>query len=191
MKRTVPLLVMILALCATRGCVSLEYPIDLYLDKKFDEDETEMIVWAVDEWNRAITARTGMRGPAFRIVGTRSDEYDIEDAMDGHYVIYKVTEPTPAILRMTEGFPGETIGGHATMSDMIVLRYNFPEWSDRSWVYLLRVIVLHEFGHTLGIMHFQHRYGIMNAEVEEEMLLDPRITDADMDAYCHVHGCDQ
>lgn len=191
MKRIVSLLIICGSLYALSGCMTLEYPIDLYLDGKFDEDETVMIVWAVGAWNHAITARTGMRDPAFRIVGTFSDEYDIEDSEDDYHVIYKVTEPTPAILRMVEQTPGETVGGHATMSDIIVLRYNFPKWSDRNWPHLLRVIVLHEFGHMLGITHFEHRYGIMNAEVDHEMIAEPYITDADMDAYCHVHGCDQ
>ena len=191
MKRIAPSLIMVLTLYATRGCVSLKYPIDLYLDEKFDVNEIMTIVWAADEWNHAITARTGMQESAFRIVGTFSDEYDIEDAMDGYHAIYKVTEPTPAILRMVELATSETRGGHATMSDIIVLRYNFPDLTDYNWTYLLRSVVLHEFGHMLGVTHFNHRYGIMNAALDKEMEADPHITDADMDAYCHVHGCAQ
>lgn len=191
MKRIAHLLVMVLALCATHGCMTLEYPVDLYLDDKFDENETRMIVWAVDEWDHAITARTGIPDTALRIVGTFSDEYDIGDATDGYYVIYKVTEPTPAIIDMVERGPYEKVGGHATLSDMIIPRYNFSDWDDRNWPFLLRAIVLHELGHTLDVTHFEHRYGIMNSKMLLDMLIDPHITDADMDAYCHVHGCSQ
>ena len=189
MKRIAQVLTLVCTLLITSGCVVIEYPINLYIDEKFDVNEILTIIWALDEWNLAITARTGMESSAFRVVGTFNAEYDIGDATDPYRAIYKATEPTPAMRRMGENVPGGNLGGHATLSDMILLRYNYPDWTDAYWRYMLRAIVLHEFGHMLGITHFNHRYGIMNAAPDMEMYENPHITDADMDAYCHVHGC--
>jgi len=159
--------------------------VTLYLDRTFDNIETDLITKAALEWSMATNHRI---------------EYDIiqlptNEPMkytDSVFVVKKSPDDTTIILMDLEG--GETLGVYhhdALPSISIVserLGDNFKE------------VVLHELGHSLGIKHLD---GMSNLNTlmypYSQIILDDgtilpagadHITKKDLIAFCKIHHCD-
>jgi len=159
--------------------------ITIYLDRTFDNTETDMIMKAAWEWSEATNHRI---------------EYDIiqlptEEPMQYHDVLFIVKRsPDDPHIILTDLDGGKTLGVyyHNVIPTIFIvserLGDNFKE------------VVLHELGHSLGIKHLDKisdlntlMYPYSQIILDDGTILPAgadHITKKDLTAFCKLHHCD-
>lgn len=140
------------------NCNSTE--IKIYIDKSFDKGEREEIIKGIGEWNYAMNGRI--------ILSVISEEFNMEISAikEGGWFILK----TDSIRKTREDSEGHYVLGYVNKIGGNYLSIV----SDRvSWN--LKMILMHEIGHLLGISHT--RSGLMLSEfVWEEFRCIDKVT---------------
>tara|TARA_R110000868_G_scaffold67046_3_gene199232 strand:+ start:199 stop:747 length:549 start_codon:yes stop_codon:yes gene_type:complete len=131
--------------CLILGCKDVRYPINenkteinIYIDKEFNKEEVVEIRRGIEEWNYAMSGAV--------VLSVVSEEFNMEVSTikEGGWFILK----TDSIRKSREDSVGHYVLGYVNkiggsylsiVSDRV--RYN------------LKMIVMHEIGHLLGIRH--------------------------------------
>jgi len=199
------LLVLPLAL-ASSGCAWQDFPVHIYLESSFSDLECEAILDAADEWNEVVGSCLAEPGPLIVYEGRIEDDFNENDFGDDIHVIYRISEPGTDAEFLAEDNDG-SIAGHATLGDVVLFLYREDtrlaateasaaaegtELDTGEWRYrFVRNIALHEFGHLLGITHYECYTGTMNSD--EPRVYDEQgyryLNDCDRRAFCAVYDC--
>ena len=175
--------------------------------------EEQTILSALEEWN-AKTAAAKFPDPAFVYQGRLVDQYgehafkdersviyrafampDIEGTQDSDYGVQVGGSGGDVLVNVTNVWPA--IGYGAQPDDKIYSEpYSFPpemdDWGKNNiWEHYrrrLKIVTLHELGHLVGIEHTDGRRsrGIMNGGYSDRY---NELQPADIEAFCHLHGC--
>lgn len=193
------------ALCflpASVGCEWQDFPVYLYVDSSFSDLEVEAILDAADEWNQKAGTLLADPGPLIVYAGRITDEFDRHDYGDDTHVIYRVSEPDTIAEFLAADNDG-AINGNASLGDVTMFMYrtddylsSMSRWRSEEWLReyryrFVRNLALHEFGHLLGIAHYNNVLGTMNTR-------GPRVSDErgyrylnenDLAAFCAIYDC--
>lgn len=183
---------LVVLLLTTGGCAQ-ELPVEIWLDTAFDQEETAAIRRAVDEWNELCRHRLADPQACLAEVGRVREEFRPEAFSDDRHVVYKLATDSEWPRDPLD----EDTAGYGTRSDVILKTHTFadspfnPYWpkSLLRYEYLLWLqhLALHELGHLLGLMHFNHRPGVMNKW--DKSGYDEHLSEADIDQFCLVYQC--
>jgi len=183
---------------ASAGCTLREFqelPVLLELDEDLSDPELSGILAAVDEWNLLAGNRLVEPGPIFTVVGTHNDDFDERDLGDGVHRIYRIGENNGDTAYLEE--ENGPLVGYGTLSDVLIFLGAYDQWTQNDDVndsdewratYVFNG-AHHEFGHLLGIAHYNCRFGEMNTR--GDAFREPResLAEADLDAFCIVYDC--
>lgn len=167
-----------------------ELPVTIYIDEAFIEDEREEILAAMEDWNIHAGARLKNPKKILQFGGlVPHEDFTRDKFVDGVHVVYKIYEPVPDVewIRKTYEY---SVAGYATKGDVLILCYIiFPEyigstdtWNEYLWD--VRRITVHEFGHLLGLSHFFNDPGVMNVDDYIGELIE-----SDLEAFCIFYEC--
>lgn len=208
------LLVLSLAV-AFGGCTDYqELPVSLYLDQGFLELEMRAVEDAIGEWNYLAGERYAHGDAVFEIAGQHEDTFNVADYEDDFHCVYALTEPVPDEQWLQELYEDENgVGAYSPMSDTFVIIYQVRQdiarleaaWRERSadgeltffeehalldkHYGIVRNHTLHELGHMLGIIHFNHVEGTMNSDGLNTYDGVDHLADDDLAAFCLVYDC--
>ncbi|MFA4906454.1 MAG: matrixin family metalloprotease [Candidatus Margulisiibacteriota bacterium] len=166
-------------------------PVTFYIDEAFTEDEREEIIAAMEDWNIKASERLKDNQVTF-IFGGLVPHVDFTYPLfvDGAHVVYKIYEPVPDVEWIRAKYD-YNVAGYATKGDVLILcQVFFPEYigSADAWkAYLrdVRRINVHEFGHNLGLSHFNHVPAVMN--LHDDLA---ELTKNDLDEFCILYECE-
>lgn len=185
------LIILSISGCGIENLLRADLPVIIYIDSRFTEDEEQVIVSAMDEWNAKAGERLKSPGPVFIYVGRYVDEdgFRPEDLVDGRHVIYRVDHPTEEYYSL-QGARTTGVYGYATLGDILLFFFKFidgPDGSDEreKHLFFVRMTVLHELGHMLGLGHFEFQEDLMNAEAINVR----HISEADIEEFCILYEC--
>lgn len=166
-----------------------------HVDERFSDDERTCIEDAADQWR---THTKGLVNYTFeydydpmstrdrlkhrlnhRIVMWKEGEEDLAKA--DRSVQERDKSPDSRIYGRTNGVD-ITQKFARTMEIALVPTRIFPDKN------LCEVVMAHEFGHTLGIDHLNHKYALMYAHADYRATACPK--KADMNAFCALNNCE-
>lgn len=183
MARHVARVVIVILALSLLSCGWVDLPKTLWLDDKWNEEETQKIHQAIDEWNKFGREYCG---EDIIIYGGRfidKNGFDLKtDPDDNDSVIYKIDKKNE-IHDFLVGVAGHPINGYGMRSD--ILLFTFPEEAIGQDI---RNVAMHEMGHWLGLAHIPNE---KNAIMYQAVTSDPTatLTKKDKQAFCIVHGC--
>lgn len=151
--------VIALAACGSERDLFLpDLPRDIYVEGRFTDAEVLIIEEAIEEANRELGEEL-LGHPVLVPQGTFDDPdgFRVEDFYDGAAIIY-VLEEDSAEYQWVADVTERGYGGYATVADVhMIYRYlPSPEATDEEREEMRRRfkrILLHEFGHFLGMSH--------------------------------------
>ncbi len=164
---------------AASGCGRTDTPTVYYVEDRWTDEEIVVIRAAADKWNDLAMTQLRYPTPLLEYGGRVHDRFREDVFADDRHVVYRISsaEECPLLLNPEE------LGGYATMQDVLLFSYNL--YGGTNWYpeYLYSV-TLHEFGHFIGLPHFENRIGIMNPLVSADDLRP-----ADIDQFCIAYEC--
>jgi len=148
----------------------------IYIDNTFDEYDEMVITDAAEEWRQATKGRVN-----YTVVRLPVKDMDLESSI----VMVKITEYNPEVLYLDKRDGNYTL---AFYNQVDGIRY-IALVEDRIPENLYREILLHEFGHSLGLQHPEKNTGqdtLMYPTTDHEASY---ITDTDLYNFCLLHHC--
>jgi len=174
------------------GCAQ-DLPLDVWLDTAFDQEEAAAINRAIEGWNGVCLERLAEPTRCLNVVGRIREQFRPEAFSDDRHVIYKLATDSEWPRDPLD----EDTAGYGTRADVLIKTHTFADfafpitWSKavirHEYLVWLEHLALHELGHLLGMMHFDHRPGVMNKW--DDSGYDERLTEADIDQFCLVYEC--
>ena len=185
------------------GCLAKQnLPVHILIDESFVIEERSAIEAAINTWNDQAGARLGSKAPIFIIDGHVGmpplSRVNLTDGLHGiYYADSEKFDPTPR----------DSSWGYGLHEDILVF-IDQMSWSKKDaqgkiveldprgtivpWQ--LKGTLLHELGHLLGLMHFNHLPGIMNDGVIFFKFFDKINNDiflqkSDLDEFCLIYDC--
>lgn len=170
----------LVAVLAASGCGRTDAPTTFYVEDRWSWEEIVVIRAATEEWNDLALSRLRHPTRLLEYGGTTRGRFRENVFADGAHVVYRIgsAEECPSAFKPDE------LAGYATMQDLLIFSYNTCEGGP-FYAECLYSVVLHEFGHFLGMPHFENRQGVMNPYVNYNGL-----TPADIDQFCIAYECD-
>lgn len=140
--------------CLILGCKDVRYPINdnkveinIYIDKEFSKEDVIEIRRGIEEWNYAMSGAV--------VLSVVSEEFNMEVSTikEGGWFILK----TDSIRKSREDSLGHYILGYVNKvgGNYLSIVSDRVQWN-------LKMIVMHEIGHLLGIKHTER--GLMLSE---------------------------
>jgi hypothetical protein len=162
------------------GCAQ-DVPLKVYVEDTWTDNEVAIIRQCMDEWNRVGRERLSKPGPLLSYAGRRAGKFAVDDLNDGAHVVYRLGSPeeTPDYLR----YDNADCTGYATLGDVLIKTYAASEGTNR-YFGRLHCVVSHEFGHLLGLPHYNAEPALMNEHKHA-----CAINDADIRHFCAVYDC--
>ncbi|MFH1047595.1 MAG: hypothetical protein V1738_04800 [Patescibacteria group bacterium] len=198
------------------GCTEYQkLPIQIFVDGDYGDIEHQAIVDALDQWNDWAGWRYAYGDRVFDYRGRIDDDFTEADYGDQIHVAYRISEPNPDVQYLIDLYAGRGgVGAYSPMSDMFIVMYTVDAQlleldarlrqeiaageiepmdvdayiRDRRYG-LVQNFALHEFGHMLGLMHYNHRPGVMNSDGPNIYEGIDTLSDADLDAFCLIYDC--
>jgi len=174
-----------------RATFPQDLPVTIYIDEAFTDDEREEIFTAMNDWNIHAGARLKEPQSILQFGGLVPHvDFSYPMFIDGVHVVYKIYEPVPDVEWIRAKYDYD-VAGYATKGDVLILCYaEFPEYigSVDTWAAYLRDvrrITVHEFGHLLGLSHFNNVPGVMN--MDDDLA---ELAQSDLDAFCTLYECE-
>ena len=180
----------ILSVCSYRYFKDyLEWPVEIWIDDRFNNEEEQDIRWVFGEWERST------KRDLFTYKGRHIDhKLSTNDRFDRKNVIYKI-EASTKFSRLKEAICPNRIllGIGQERNDTLIFHYNFlkafPSNNNtlKTRRYFFKKIVMHELGHFLGLDHvdredlLMHKYILGNPEEPLE------ITEDDLEPFFKIH----
>jgi hypothetical protein len=181
-------LVLLLLTTVHAGCGRQELPVTVRLHDEFTEREAALIVEAIDQVN--LSLGKNLYGEDVIVYAGRiadEDGFTIEDFGDDTHVIYRVPTAPDYLLDTAEEQGYIELGGYGTIEDVLI----FADVAlARRWTRTrkkeFRHLLLHEFGHFLGMMHSDDPHAIMVPRGDTTVT---DYTDEDKRNFCIIYDC--
>lgn len=146
--------IFIMGICLMMGCKDVRYPINdnrveinIYIDKEFSKEDVLEIRRGIDEWNYAMNGAV--------VLSVVSEEFNMEVSIikeEGWFIL-----KTDSIRKSREDSSGHYVLGYVNKvgGSYLSIVSDRVRWN-------LKMIVMHEIGHLLGINHTER--GLMLSE---------------------------
>jgi hypothetical protein len=148
----------------------------LYIDRSFPQHEGETIIQAAMEWS---SATNGLVNYTIRVL----PQPNIDP--NNSIIIVRETPDFPEIILM-DSLDGTIHLGYYRGSDGVPY---IALVSDRLEEENYKAVVLHELGHSLGLLHTDKVEGIGTLMYHNIGLGSHLITDTDLHNFCRLYGC--
>jgi hypothetical protein len=210
-------LILTVLLLSAQGCTDYQnLPLRLYIDTDFSAVERLAIEDAIERWNDGAGRRYAHGDTVFAVSGLIDDDFDEYDYGDRIHAIYRINDDTnPDVRYLQEIYEDDNgVGAYCPMSDMFIVMYLIDDWLSLveeklleliddgrltqyecdEYLYRLRFemvqsLAIHEFGHMLGLLHYNHREGVMNSAGPNVFRGITDLSAADIDAFCLIYDC--
>lgn len=182
------------------GCLAKQnLPVHILIDESFVPEEHSAIEAAITTWNDQAGGRLGRNTPIF-VIEERDGmpPLSVPNLTDGVHGIYYANsekfDPTERDLSWGYGLHEDVL----IFIDQMSWRKKdaqgrIIEVDPRGTIipWQLKGTLLHELGHLLGLMHFNHRPGIMNDGGIFVKFVDGDIflQESDLDEFCLLYDC--
>lgn len=180
------------------GC-AVELPIGIWLDSGWDNEEERVILRGLKAWEDATEL------DVFTYMGRYKDStFTKNDFYDNRHVIYKAMSSNSSIEKIEKGILEEygvdsPIAFARHNCDVVILWYGFdidysnllPEEIEivRSFYFFrLEELIMHEFGHLLGLEHSDVPEAIMYLG-GSQWPDGPDFSEDDINQFCGIYDC--